>query len=367
MRSVHALASLALTFGVVACAADEPSEPDLGPRPERGWTGGPQAGAAPAINPRLLRRFRSARAEIEGKDGAPSERQVELGRKLYFDKRLSQDRDLSCDSCHTLSRYGVDGERTSPGHRGLRGKRNSPSVFHAAGHLAQFWDGRAADVEQQAKHPIVNPIEMAMLSPEKVVAVLKSIPGYVEEFAAAFPDSEDAIDYDNIGRAIGAFERRLITRSRWDRFLDGDRSALTAQEVDGLKLFADIGCVQCHTGEYLGGSMFQKVGAAEPWPNQTDQGRFEVTRQEADRMQFKVPSLRNVAMTAPYFHDGSAARLEDAVAMMGRYQLGAPLQPDEVASIVAWMQSLTGELPARYLTPPELPPDGPRTAAIATH
>jgi cytochrome c peroxidase len=328
-------------------------------------TGGPRTGIAEVINPRLLRRFRSIRSEIEGKEGAPSERQVELGRKLFFDKRLSGDRDLSCNSCHQLDRYGVDGERTSPGHRGNRGRRNAPSVYHAAGHLAQFWDGRSADVERQAMDPIVNPIEMGMMNPGQAIAVLKSIPGYVKEFAAAFPDRPDPIDADNVGRAIGAFGRRLITRSRWDRFLDGDRAALSPLEVEGLKLFADIGCVQCHTGEYLGGSMFQKVGAAEPWPNQEDQGRFDVTHQEADRMQFKVPSLRNVAMTAPYFHDGSVDTIEAAVAIMGRFQLGAPLQEEEVKSIVAWMQSLTGELPARYLKPPELPPDGPRTAAIA--
>ncbi len=334
--------------------------PDLGPPPDRPRVTAARDARAVAINPRLLRRFKSLRPPAEGKDVAL----VELGQKLYFDPRLSRDGDLSCNSCHRLDTYGVDGQPTSAGHRGVRGRRNSPTVLNAAGQIAQFWDGRALDVEEQVMVPILDPTEMAMASPDAVVAVLRSIPGYVEAFARAFPGSPEPIDQTNLSRAIGAFERRLVTRSRWDRFLDGDRAALSADEVDGLKLFADVGCVQCHTGENLGGSMFQRVGVAEAWPNQHDQGRFDVTRLAADRMQFKVPGLRNVARTGPYFHDGSAGTLEEAVEMMGRYQVGTPLSRDEIASIVAWLGSLTGDLPARYARSPELPPDGPRTAEL---
>ena len=361
MRSAVAWLLLSLLAG--GCGQESDEVPDLGPRPDRPRAGAARDSQAVAINPRLLRRFKALRAPAEGEDQAL----VDLGQKLYFDPRLSHDGDLSCNSCHRLDAYGVDGQATSSGHRGQRGRRNSPTVFNAAGQIAQFWDGRAVDVEQQAMVPILDPTEMAMVSPAAVTAILQSIPGYVEAFARVFPGSPEPIDQTNITRAIGAFERRLVTRSRWDRFLDGDRAALSAAEIEGLKLFADVGCVQCHTGENLGGSMFQRVGVAEAWPNQGDQGRFDVTRQAADRMQFKVPGLRNVARTGPYFHDGSARTLEEAVEMMARYQIGAPLSADEIASIVAWLGSLTGELPARYARPPELPPDGPRTAELVSH
>jgi cytochrome c peroxidase len=351
-RSRLALLSVSLA-AVVACGRDA-GTPDLGPPPPRAP---PAAGdmrlqaAMKSINPRLLRRFKSVGTVI--------------GEKLYFDTRLSRDGDLACNTCHPLNQYGADHQPTSVGHGKLRGRRNSPTVIHAAGHLAQFWDGRARDVEEQAKGPIVNPAEMAMVGPTEVVAVLTSIPGYVVTFKEAFPGEANPITYDNIGRAIGSFERRLVTRSRWDHFLDGDHTALTAEELEGLKIFADVGCVQCHTGEYLGGSMFQKVGSIEPWPNQTDQGRYELTNQEGDRMQFKVPSLRNITKTAPYFHDGSVATLDVAVREMSRYQLGVPLNDQEVQLIVAWLGCLTGDLPVAYTTPPQLPPDGPRTAQMA--
>jgi len=368
MRSAHVAVAL-WALALASCDPESEEMPDLGPRPDRtGRTGGESitsGSSSAAINPRLLRRFKAVRPVIDGAGGAGSETQVALGHQLYFDKRLSMDRDLSCDSCHRLDRYGVDNRATSVGHLGKLGRRNSPSVYNAAGHLAQFWDGRAQDVEAQAKVPLLNPTEMAMRSADDVVAVLKSIPGYVSAFARAFPGDTDPLKYDNVARAIGAFERRLVTYARWDRFLEGDAAALTPPEIEGLKIFADVGCVQCHTGEYLGGSMFTKVGAVEPWPNQEDQGRYDLTGQEADRMQFKVPSLRNVAMTGPYFHDGSVATLEEAVRMMGRYQVGMPLTDVEVASIVAWLGSLTGELPRQYIVAPDLPADGPRTHELS--
>jgi cytochrome c peroxidase len=323
----------------------------------------PEAAATEQFSPRLMRRFKAVRPAFEV-DGPIDEKQIALGRMLYFETRLSRDRDLSCNSCHKLTDYGVDGAKTSAGRQGSRGARNSPTVYHAAGQFAQFWDGRASTVEDQAKGPILNPTEMGMRSPADVVAVLKSIPGYAPHFRAAFPKAADPITYDLVAQAIGAFERKLVTPSRWDRFIAGDKNALTAPEIQGLKVFTDLGCMTCHTGEFLGGSSFQKVGVVNPWPNQKDQGRFEVTKDPVDKMMFKVPSLRNVAKTAPYFHDGSAPTLEGAVRTMANHQLGIELADDEIRSIVTWMQSLTGDLPHEYISEPKLPPDGPTTKDV---
>lgn len=315
-----------------------------------------QPSAESGVNPRLLRRFKPVRSSIERANEAPaSVAQTDLGRMLFFDVRLSKSRDLSCSSCHRLDHFGVDNEPTSVGAKGARGRRNSPTVFHAAGHFTSFWDGRAGSIEEQAKAPILNPAEMAMTDAPTVVATLQKIPGYVTAFHAAFPDEAAPLSYNNVARAIGAFERKLITPSRWDKYLEGDHAALTEPELKGLKLFTDLGCMTCHTGEFVGGSMFQKVGVAVPWPNQADQGRFELTKQAADRMSFKVPSLRDVAKTAPYFHDGSAKTLEEAVTLMARHQIGEELSAEDVASIVVWLGSLTGELPTKYIERPTLP------------
>jgi cytochrome c peroxidase len=295
---------------------------------------------------------------MESADHPLTEEKIALGRMLYFDKRLSKNQDVSCNSCHQLDAYGVDGEATSLGDKGQRGGRNSPTVYHAAGYFAQFWDGRATDVEQQAKGPILNPKEMAMPSPEAVVARLNGIGGYREVFKKAFPDAAEPITYDNVGVAIGAFERRLVTPSRWDQYLTGDKNALHDDELEGLKVFTNVGCMVCHTGEFLGGTSYQRVGAVEPWPNQGDRGREALTKNAADRMMFKVPTLRNIHKTAPYFHDGSAKTLDQAVRMMGKHQLGLELSDNEVTAIVAWLGSLTGELPKAYIAAPVLPGTG---------
>ena len=286
---------------------------------------------------------------------------IALGRMLYYDTRLSRSQKLSCNSCHKLDRYGVDNEPTSSGHNGQRGDRNSPTVYNAAGHVAQFWDGRAANVEEQAKGPVLNPVEMAMPAEKHVVAVIKSMPEYVTAFKAAFPQDKEPVSYDNIARAIGAFERKLVTPSRWDKFLAGDQNALTDEEKAGFNKFVETGCQTCHMGAYVGGSMFQKLGAVKPYPDQSDPGRFKITKNEGDRMVFKVPSLRNVAKTAPYYHSGKVASLETAVAEMADYQLGKQLKPEEVKAIIAWLAALTGEIPTDYVQPPELPPSTPRT------
>ena len=285
---------------------------------------------------------------------------VALGRTLYHDMRLSKNHDVSCNSCHKLDAYGVDGEPTSPGHKGQRGGRNSPTVYNAALHVAQFWDGRAADVEEQAKGPILNPVEMAMPDADTVVAVVKSIPGYKPLFDKAFPGEEDPITYDNIGMAIGAFERTLVTPCKWDTYLAGDGSALTAEEVEGAKLFVSTGCITCHKGATVGGDLYQKLGLVKPYET-ADEGRKAITGNDGDLHVFKVPSLRNIAKTGPYFHDGSVGTLQEAVRIMGSHQLGKDLSDEEVAKIVLFLNTLTGEPAAELVAAPELPESGPDT------
>ncbi len=291
-----------------------------------------------------------------------TEEKIALGRMLYVEKRFSKNQDLACASCHALEKFGVDGEPTSPGHKGQRGDRNSPSTFNAALHFAQFWDGRAADVEAQAKGPVLNPVEMAMPAETDVVGVLKSIPGYAPLFAAAFPGEADPITYDNMARAIGAFERRLITPGRFDAFLAGDDAALSAAEQRGLAVFLDTGCTSCHFGATLGGQMYQKLGLVEAYPTE-DVGRAKVTGAEADNFFFKVPSLRNVAETGPYFHDGSVATLREAVTLMARHQLGKTLAEADAADLLAFLGALTGSIDPAYVAVPPLPESGPDTPA----
>lgn len=288
---------------------------------------------------------------------------VHLGQMLFHEKRISKNHDISCNSCHTVTKYGVDGEPTSLGHKGQRGGRNSPTVMNAFGHFVQFWDGRAADVEAQAKGPVLNPVEMAMPSADAVVQTLSSMPGYVKAFQEAFPGEASPISYDNFAKAVGAFERQLATPSRFDRFLEGDESALSDAEKLGLKTYVSTGCTACHSGALLGGHMYQKLGLVKAWPNQQDQGRFEETKAEADRMFFKVPSLRNIEKTGPYFHDGQTKDLSTAVKMMAEYQLGRQLSEADVASIVAFLKSTTAEPAKQYLETPDLPKSGPTTPA----
>jgi cytochrome c peroxidase len=286
------------------------------------------------------------------KQGVESAR-VELGRTLYHEKRLSRDNSISCNSCHDTVGYGVDGKKFSLGFEGHLTGRNSPTSMNAFMHITQFWDGRAPTVEEQAKGPILAGGEMAMPSADAVVEKLGKIDGYEALFKKAFPKSNPAITYDNVGKAIGAYERLFVTPGRFDRLLGGKTGALKANERSGLKKFVSVGCVSCHTGNLLGGNSYQKLGAVNPWPNQKDQGRFGLTKKEADKMFFKVPSLRNIAKTGPYFHDGSSDKLEDAVTRMAKHQLGKELSAEDHADIVAFLRSLTGRLPKAIAAPPK--------------
>ena len=289
---------------------------------------------------------------VESADYGLTQAKIDLGRMLYYDTLLSADRDISCNSCHDLMNYGVDSQPVSDGHQKQLGDRNAPSVYNAAGHFVQFWDGRAPHVEEQAKGPVMNPVEMAIASEEDLVARLSSVPAYQTAFQIAFLDDPNPISLDNVGVAIGAFERKLLTPGRWDRFLRGDRSALTPAEKAGFTKFMEIGCQGCHNGPYLGGDLYQKMGAMKPWTDTTDLGRYRVTKRDSDKMLFKVPSLRNVAETAPYYHNGSVATLEEAVRQMSEYQLGRVLAPDETRSVTVWLDSLTGDIPVEYVQLP---------------
>jgi cytochrome c peroxidase len=309
-----------------------------------------QSPAEEELNPRLLRRF----AAIHRPANAPDSTLIHLGRVLFFEPLLSRTGKVSCNTCHPLDRYGTTHTRVSVGVDGRLGRRNAPTVYNVAGQFRQFWDGRAATLAEQALGPVGSPVEMGMAAGAPV-RILRAIPQYRALFDSAFPGQADPITLDHVTLAIAEFERGLITPARWDRYLDGDTHALSAAEKEGAKLFANLGCMVCHAGPYVGGTMFEKVGVFAPWPNQTDHGRREVTNNQADDMVFKVPSLRNVVRTAPYFHDGSTDSLDTAVRMMARHQLGVDLTDDEAKSIVAWLGSLTGELPAEYITPPVLP------------
>ncbi|WP_409194036.1 cytochrome-c peroxidase [Accumulibacter sp.] len=283
---------------------------------------------------------------------------VELGKKLYFDPRLSKSGFISCNSCHNLSMGGSDNLKSSIGHNWQKGPINSPTVLNSSLNLAQFWDGRAKDLKAQAGGPIANPGEMAFTH-ELAVAVLQSIPGYAAEFRQVF--GSDKVDIDRITQAIAAFEETLATpNSRFDQWLKGNRKALSKSELEGYALFKDSGCVACHNGSAVGGNSFQKMGVVEPYKASSPaEGRVAVTGKDADRFSFKVPTLRNVELTYPYFHDGAADTLSEAVDTMGRVQLGRKFSPEENAKIVAFLKTLTGEQPSFRL--PLLPPSADTT------
>jgi cytochrome c peroxidase len=312
-------------------------------------------------DPTKLALLKALPTSWDTKDAAALDKKITLGRMLFFETRLSKNQDVSCNSCHKLDGFGVDGQPTSEGHKKQRGGRNSPTVYNAAAHFVQFWDGRAADVEAQAKGPILNPVEMAMPSESRVVEVLVSMPEYVKAFEEAFPGEKEPVTYNNMATAIGAFERRLSTPSRFDKYMSGDKTALTEPEVAGLSLFLETGCTTCHVGSALGGTMYQKAGLVVPWPNTKDNGRFDVTKADADKLRFKVPSLRNIEKTAPYFHDGSVASLDEAVKMMAKHQLGKDLKAEEITSIVTFLKALTGDIPTEYIQAPKLPASTAKT------
>lgn len=283
---------------------------------------------------------------------------IELGKLLFFEPRLSSSWLISCNTCHNLGLGGVDLLETSVGHGWQKGPRNAPTVLNAVLNIAQFWDGRAADLMEQAMGPVQAAVEMNS-TPERAVATLKSIPEYVEMFERAFPGDDDPVTFENMARAIEAFEATLLTPgSRFDQFLEGNGAALGAMEKRGLGLFMDRGCAACHAGANLGGTGYFPFGVVEkPGADilpPEDKGRFAVTQTASDEYVFKAPSLRNIALTPPYFHSGSVWDLEQAVEIMGSAQLGRRLGDDETQAIAAFLGALTGRQPS--IVYPLLPP-----------
>ena len=285
-------------------------------------------------------------------DNKKTKQKISLGHKLYFDNQLSLDQTQSCNSCHNLATYGVDNLPTSPGDKGENGDRNSPTVLNAALHTTQFWDGRAKDVEEQAGMPITNPVEMAIPDEAFLVDRLKQDPEYPTLFKEAFPDDADPLSYNNIQNSIALFERELLTPSNFDDYLKGDMTAISQEEKDGMNAFIDAQCITCHSGPLLGGNLFQKFAVyGNYWEHtkgdSTDTGRFKETGVEGDKYMFKVPSLRNISMTHPYLHDGSVADLKEVIRIMGKAQLNVDLSDEQVASIDAFLKTLTAEDPIK--------------------
>lgn len=287
-----------------------------------------------------------------------SPEKVELGKQLFFDPRLSMSGIISCNTCHNLSHGGTDNLKTSIGHKWQAGPVNSPTVFNSSLQIAQFWDGRALDLKEQAAGPIAADIEMAM--PHTLaIDVIQSIEGYVEQINNVY--GSKTVTLEHITDAIAEFEETLVTpNAPFDLWLKGDDDAITPQQLSGYKLFKEAGCVACHYGEAVGGKSFMKMGIVKPYESKSPaQGRFDVTGNEVDRFTFKVPTLRNVELTYPYFHDGAAETLEEATQIMGQLQLGRTFTDEELANLVAFMESLTGERP--QMTLPLLPPSSNST------
>lgn len=302
--------------------------------------------------------FDTVPAIADNSENPVTEAKVHLGKVLYYDNRLSNKGSQSCNTCHNLNTFGVDNKPTSLGDDGkTTGTRNSPTVLNAALHSSQFWDGRAKDVEEQAVMPIMNPVEMAMPHKDILMARLTKDKTYNKLFRDAFPGEPKPVKFDNVGKAIGAFERTLVTPSSFDEYLAGHKNAITTEEKAGLQLFIQSGCTSCHNGVAIGGSALMKFGVTADYRTLTgsktnDEGRKAVTKNAADKDVFKVASLRNVSGTYPYFHDGSVKDLPTAVRVMAKAQLNKDLNQQEVDNIVAFLRTLTGRLDPRDKRPP---------------
>lgn len=301
--------------------------------------------------------FKPLPKQADNPENVCTPEKVALGKMLFYDTRLSKKGNNSCNSCHNLATYGVDHKSFSIGDEGKPGGRNSPTVLNAAIHATQFWDGRAKDVEEQAGMPVMNPVEMNIPSKEFLEERLRKDATYQKMFATAFPGEKNALNYGNIQKALGAFERTLITPSKFDEYLEGNTNALNKDEKKGLDLFINTGCVTCHSGAGVGGNMFQKFGVYGNYWEQTksaaiDSGKVTVSKDPHEAFMFKVPSLRNIEKTHPYFHDGSVADLNQAITIMAKVQLNKTLSQDEVSSIATFLKTLTSNVPAEAMQDP---------------
>ena len=278
---------------------------------------------------------------------------IDLGKKLFFDNTLSKNGTISCNSCHNLTTFGVDNKSFSLGDTKELGGRNSPSVIYASLHALQFWDGRAKDVEEQAGGPLLNPVEHSLPNKEFLEQKLRAITEYQTLFKTVYPNDKEPITFANITNAIGAFERQLNPTSKFDDYLDGNENAINEQEKKGLTAFVDNGCTTCHSGVAIGGQLMQKFGLYGDYAKLTnskkiDKGLFDRTQKEGDQFIFKVPSLRNVEKTYPYFHDGSVASLKETIKIMGKLQVNKDLSDNDIENIEAYLKTLTADVEAKY-------------------
>lgn len=302
------------------------------------------------------------------KDNQITPEKIDLGKALFFDPRMSASGVFSCNSCHNLATGGDDNMSTSIGHGWQKGPRNAPTVLNSVFNDAQFWDGRAADLAEQAKGPVQAGVEMAN-TPDNVVATLNSMPDYVDWFKASFPEQSDPVTFDNFAKAIEAYEATLITPAPFDAWLNGDDNAMSETEIAGLELFIDSGCASCHGGINLGGEGYYPFGLVEkPGADilpEGDKGRYQVTETADDEYVFRAAPLRNIAVTAPYFHSGAVWDLDTAVAIMAESQLGADLGDTDIDAIIAFLEALTGEMPeVVYPILPDETADTPRPTGV---
>lgn len=314
----------------------------------------PTPDPAPLAAPKHVVLFGAVPEEAYG-ESPPSEPLIDLGRMLYFDERLSGSGEVSCNSCHDLSRYGTTGAATSgePGEQGAA--RNAPSTYNAILQFKQYWDGRVEDLEAQARAALLSPAELGMASESDVIKAIKAVEGYRPAFEAAFPDQRDPVTVRNVARALVAFQGGLTTPgSKLDRYLSGESGVLSEEEIEGFDRFVSTGCVSCHSGALIGGAMFQRLGSVYPYETE-DEGRAGQSGADVEKRIFKVPSLRNVTKTGPWLHDGSLDSLEEVVGRMAHHQLGRELSPDEIASIILFLETAVGYPSSDYIEAPTLP------------
>lgn len=350
---------VAALVSLLGCPSGEPAKTEGGGGSSKGGDA-PKSGGAAEPGPFAKNMQSWAKTNLgalpelaESPTNPLSEEKVDLGRMLYFDGRMSAAGDVSCNTCHELTQFGIDvreDNAVSAGHEGQKGTRNAPTVYNAAFHTSQFWDGREPDVESQAIQPLINPVEHAMADHGAVVAALKAVPGYAPLFKAAFPEAgDDPITIENVGKAIGAFERMLVTPAPFDAFVGGDFSALTEEQIQGIGVFKEAGCITCHAGPSIGGNMKQKLGLKSPY-------KVGGKVHPDNGTEFKVPGLRNVTKTGPYLHDGSEKDLVTVVKGMAEHQAGKQLSDDDAKKLVAFLESMTGKLANEDLIKkPELP------------
>lgn len=333
-------------------------------RPESQPTPPPESAVAPPkarpFDPGQLAVFAPLPATIERPDNVLTPEKVALGKWLWFDTRLSKGQDVSCNTCHDVTKGGADEAALSTGTKKQKSTRNAPTIFNAPAQFAQGWDARASLFEELVV-PHAAEASVMGVDEKRLVDTVASIPAYAAAFKKSFPDAKGVVTAEVVSLALGAYARKLLTPGRWDKFLGGDQSALTDEEKAGLGAFMTASCTTCHAGRYVGGSQSQKLGVATPWPASTDVGRFGVTKQEVDRFVFKVPTLRNVTRTGPWLHDGSITSLEELTKLMSRHQVGKELTDEQAKSIVTFLAALSAEPAKDLVIKPEMPPSGPKT------